>query len=54
MTDIDGDPRLGTPDLGADECHWFSIYLPVVVRKQRTARPDGSARPDRSEENRIT
>jgi hypothetical protein len=29
--DIDGDPRLGDPDLGADE-FVRSIFLPLVVR----------------------
>jgi hypothetical protein len=35
-TDIDGEPRLGVPDLGADE-HWAPgalkrVYLPVNLR----------------------
>lgn len=36
-TDIDGEPRLGTPDLGADE-YWAPgalkrVYLPLVLRQ---------------------
>ncbi|TET55345.1 MAG: right-handed parallel beta-helix repeat-containing protein [Anaerolineales bacterium] len=30
-TDIDGEIRLGTPDLGADET-WYRVYLPLVLR----------------------
>ena len=30
-TDIDGEARLGIPDLGADE-YWWSTYLPLVRR----------------------
>lgn len=29
--DIDGDPRIGIPDIGADEQIWY-IYLPVILR----------------------
>jgi hypothetical protein len=35
LTDIDGDLRLGLPDIGADESMWsVSVYLPLVVRSQ--------------------
>lgn len=30
-TDIDGDPRVGSPDVGADEAG-FAIYLPLVLK----------------------
>jgi hypothetical protein len=29
--DVDGEPRLGIPDIGADE-YWGYIYLPLVIR----------------------
>lgn len=29
--DVDGEPRLGIPDIGADE-YWAYIYLPLVMR----------------------
>ncbi len=29
--DVDGEPRLGIPDIGADE-YWGHIYLPLVMR----------------------
>jgi len=31
LTDIDGQPRVGSPDLGADEYGWF-LYLPLILR----------------------
>jgi parallel beta-helix repeat protein len=31
MSDIDGEPRLGSPDLGADE-YVLRVYLPLVMR----------------------
>jgi hypothetical protein len=29
--DVDGEPRLGIPDIGADE-YWWYVYLPLVIR----------------------
>ena len=35
-TDIDGDARMGVPDLGADEVvgpvEWHYLYLPIILR----------------------
>lgn len=31
VNDIDGDPRLGVPDIGADE-YVLRAYLPLVLR----------------------
>ncbi len=31
-TDIDGDLRDSTPDLGADEFVYHNIYLPVILK----------------------
>jgi hypothetical protein len=31
-TDIDGDPRLGLPDIGADEYIRRRVYLPIVLK----------------------
>ena len=33
--DVDGDPRLGTPDIGADEV-WYKVHLPITLRSAPT------------------
>jgi hypothetical protein len=38
--DIDGDPRWGTPDLGADEFVW-KVFLPLVARDQTGSPSNG-------------